>query len=61
MKISGSLWNYYKDMPVEADKAAITVPKSFKSKVKITRKPSADGNKKDAEIVGSLKYLYNFW
>ena len=61
MKISGSLWNYSKDMPGEADEAAITVPKSFKSKVKITRKPAADGNKKDVEIVGLLKYLYNFW
>ena len=35
--------------------------KSFKSKVKITGKTPDNGNKKDVEIIVSLKYLSNFW
>ena len=34
---------------------------TFKSKVKITGKTPADGNKKDFEIIVLLKYLSNFW
>ena len=39
----------------------ITNSQSFKSKTKITRKPPADGNTKNVEIVVPLKYLTNFW
>ena len=35
--------------------------KSFKSKIKITGKTPAADNRKDVEIIVSLKYLSNFW
>ena len=35
--------------------------KSFKSKIKITGRPPAGGNEKDAEIMVPLKYLSKFW
>ena len=34
---------------------------SFKSKIKVTGKTTADGNTKDAEIMVPSKYLSNFW
>ena len=45
-KISGSLWQYYKDDP----NGNITQSESFKSKIKITRKNPAAGNAKNVEI-----------
>ena len=56
-KTSGSLWQYYKDDPNDN----LADSKSFKYKVKITRKTHADGNTKDVEIIVPLKYLSNFW
>ena len=56
-KISGSLWQYYKDDPNNN----ITRSESSKYKVKITWEAPADGNTKDVEINVPLKYLSNFW
>ena len=56
-KTSGSLWQYYKDIPNDN----LTDSESFKSKVKITGKTPVDGNTKDVEIIVPLKYLSNFW
>ena len=56
-KISGSLWQYYKDDPNDN----IVQSESFKSKIKITGKTPAAGNTKDVEIIVPLKYLRNFW
>ena len=55
-KISGSLWQYYKDHP----NYDIADSESFKQKVKITGKTPADGNTKNIEIIVPLKYLSNF-
>ena len=51
-KLSGSLWQYYKDDPIDN----LTDSESFKSKVKITNR-----NTKDVEIIVLLKNLSNFW
>ena len=56
-KISGSLWQYYKDDPNDN----ITQSKSFKSKIKIIGKTPAAGNTKDGKKIVPLKYLSNFW
>ena len=56
-KISGSLWQYYKDDPNDN----LVDSKSFKSNVKITGKTPNHGNTKDVEIILPLKYLSNFW
>ena len=56
-KTSGSLWQYYKDIPNDN----LTDSESFKSKVKITGKTPDDGNTKDVEIIVPLKYLSSFW
>ena len=56
-KISGSLWQYYKDDPNDN----LTDSESFKSKVKITGNTPNNGNTKDVEIIVPLKYLSNFW
>ena len=56
-KTSGCLWQYYKDEP--NDNTADS--ESFKSKIKITGKNSADRNTKNVEIIVPLKYLSNFW
>ena len=56
-KTSGSLWQYYKDEVNDN----IADSKSFKSKVKITRKTPDDGNTKDVEMIVLLKYLRSFW
>ena len=56
-KTSGSLWQYYKDVPDNN----LADSESFKYKVKITGNTPADGNTKDAEIIVPLKYLSNFW
>ena len=55
-KISGSLWQYYKDDPNDN----IRQSESFKSKIKITGKILASGNTKDVEIIVLLKYLSKF-
>ena len=55
-KISGSLWQYYKDDPNDNT----TQSESFKSKVKITGKTPAAGNTKDVGIIVLLKYLSKF-
>ena len=52
-KMYGSLWQYYKDEAGEDMEDS----KSFSSKVKITGKSLVDGNKKDVEIIESLKYF----
>ena len=56
-KTSGSLWQYYKDVPNNN----LANSESFKFKVEITGKTPDDGNTKDVEIVVPLKYLSNFW
>ena len=56
-KTSGSLWQYYRDEPNDN----LADSESFKSKIKITGKTSAAGNRKDVEIMFPLKYLSNFW
>ena len=45
-KTSGSLWHYYRDMSGEGDDAAIKDSDSFKSKIKITGKTPAAGNRR---------------
>ena len=56
-KTSWSLWQYYKDKPSDY----MADSKSFKSKVEITGKTSADENTKNVEIIVPLKYLSNSW
>ena len=56
-KTSGGLWQYYRDDPNDN----LENLESFKSKIKITAKTTADGNKKNVEIIVPLKYLSNFW
>ena len=51
-KISGSLWQYYKDEPNDN----LTDSESFKSKIN-----PDDSNIKDIEIIAPLKYLSKFW
>ena len=48
---SGSLWQYYKDIPNDN----LARSESFKSKVKITGKTPNNGNTKDVEIFVPLK------
>ena len=57
-KSVGSLWQYERDVPNDDN---IINSQSFKSKTKIIRNTSADGNTKNVEIVAPLKYLSNFW
>ena len=56
-KTSGSLWQYYRDEPNDN----LADSKSFKSKIKITRKTPDDGSEKNVEIMVPLNYLSNFW
>ena len=58
-KTTGSLWQYFRDEPVDDDD--IEDSKSFKSKIKITGKTPKNNNEKDVEIMVPLKYLSNFW
>ena len=69
---SGSLWNYYRDginddeNENDANKNMVnhnktTTSKSFKYKTKITGGTANNGNRLNAEIVVSLKYISNFW
>ena len=59
-KTTGSLWQYFRDEPVDDDDD-IEDSKSFKYKTKITGKTPNDDNEKDVEIMVPLKYLSNFW
>ena len=58
-KVSGSLWQYFRDDADDNDD--MDESKSFKSKIKITGKTPNNGNEKDVEIMVPLKYLSNFW
>ena len=58
-KVSGSLWQYFRDEADDNDD--MNESKSFKSKIKITGKTPNNGNEKDVEIMVPLKYLSNFW
>ena len=58
-KTTRSLWQYFRDEPVDDDD--IEDSKSFKSKTKITGKTPNDDNQKDVEIMVPLKHLSNFW
>ena len=58
-KTTGSLWQYFRDEPVDDDD--IEDSKSFKFKTKIAGKSPNDGNEKDVEIMVPLKYLSIFW
>ena len=65
-KTTGSLWQYYKDIPAKNNNNenivfdANNLTYSFSFKVKITGQTGNDGTK-DAEIMVPLKYLSNFW
>ena len=56
-QISESLWQYYRDTST----AVLLNNKSFKSKIRITRKNPAADNVKDVKISIPLKYLSTFW
>ena len=55
-KISGSMWQYYRDEPNDN----LADFESFKFKIKITGKTRASGNEKNVEIMAPLKYLSKF-
>ena len=55
-RTSGSLWQYYKDVPENN----LANSESFKYKIKITGNTPAEANTKDVEIIVPLKYLSNF-
>ena len=65
-KTSGSLWQYFKDIPAVDNNNAIVnfaennLTVSFNFKRKITGQTKDDGTK-NVEIVVPLKYLSNFW
>ena len=66
-KISGSLWQYYRDeQALDANEDIIDFPAnnnnsaSFKFKQQITEQ-TRNGGIKDVEIMVPLKYLNNFW
>ena len=55
-KISGSLWQFYKDEPNDN----LADSESFKSKVNITKRTPNNVNTKVVEIIAPLNYLSNF-
>ena len=65
-KISGSLWQYYKDTPGVDDDGDIedfdgtNATDSFNFKTKITGRTNDDGEINGVEILVPLKYLRNF-
>ena len=60
-KISGSLWQYFLDIPtVKNNNAIVVLINSFNFKVKIKGQTGDDGTK-NVEIMVPLKYLSNFW
>ena len=67
LKISGSLWQFYRDEPALDNNGNVidflddnNNSASFKFKPKITGK-TGNGGRKDVEILVPLKYLSNFW
>ena len=56
LKISGSLWQYYKDGP----NINLKDSESFKSKINITGNTHNNDNAKNVKIIVPLKYLSNF-
>ena len=56
-KISGSLWQYFRDEPNDNLEGS----ESFNSKIKITGNTLVNDNEKDVETMVPLKYLSNFW
>ena len=64
-RLSGSLWNYYRDEPNSGAERNINYSikdlKSFDYETSITRKLGNNSRRKDVEIVVPLKYLSNFW
>ena len=66
-KTSGSLWQYYKDIPALDDNGNIVNfdgnndSNSFKFKAKITGQTNDDGEINGVKIMVPLKYLSNFW
>ena len=72
-KTSGSLWQYYKEIPAINDDGYVlnfdgaNATDSFNFKSKITGQTAADNNngniagRVDVEIMVPLKYLSNFW
>ena len=56
LKISGSLWQYYKDGP----NINLKDSESFKSKINITGNIHNNDNAKNVKIIVPLKYLSNF-
>ena len=66
LKISGSLWQYTKDIPAVYNNNAIVdftnnnLTDSFNFKVKMTGQ-TGDKGTKNVEIMVPLKYLSNFW
>ena len=65
-KTTGSLWQYWKDIPARNNNNEITeftggnTTDSFNFKAKMTGQTRDDGTK-DVEIIVPLKYLSNFW
>ena len=66
-KTSGSLWQYYKDIPAVNNDGDIVnfneanATDSFNFKTKITGQTNDDGEISGIEILVPLKYLSNFW
>ena len=66
-KTSGSLWQYYKDIPAVNNDGDIVnfneanAIDSFNFKTKITGQTDNDGEKNGVEILLPLKYLSNAW
>ena len=65
-KTSGSLWQYFKDIPAVnnnnsmVDFAVNNLTDSFNFEVKITGQ-TGNNEKKEVEIMVSLKYINNLW
>ena len=66
-KISGSLWQYCKDVPAVnnnddiVDFNGASATDSFNFQTKITSQTNNDGEIDNVEIIVPLKYLINFW
>ena len=64
-KITGSLWNYYRDEPDSGAEGNINYSikdsKSFDYKIKITVRLEGNDTEKEVEIVVPSKYLSSFW
>ena len=66
-KISGSLWQYCKDIPAVNDNGNIVIfnraneSDSLNLKLKIIGTTNDDGDIENVEIMIPLKYLSNFW